>query len=93
MKISSASKILDYPAAVIQKFYFLLLKNSGTGNVEAKELICMTHGHELKWGNERGRGCAGQSGIKWGKWDNCNSVINKIKCILKKRRYILLVIR
>ena len=20
------------------------------GNVEAKELICMTHGHELRWG-------------------------------------------
>ena len=25
------------------------VKNS-IGNVEAKELICMTHGHELKWG-------------------------------------------
>ena len=26
------------------------VKNS-IGNVEAKELICMTHGHELKEGN------------------------------------------
>ena len=36
------------------------IKNN-IGNVEAKELICMTHGHELKGG----------------KWDNCNSIINK----------------
>ena len=33
-------------------------KNS-IGNVEAKELICMTHRHELKVGNVGGRGCAG----------------------------------
>ena len=38
-------------------------KNS-IGNLEAKELICMTHGHELKGGNVGGRGCAGQTGIK-----------------------------
>ena len=25
-----------------------------------------------------GRGCAGWSGVKGGKWDNCNSIINKI---------------
>ena len=37
------------------------VKNS-IGNVEAKELIYMTHGHELKGGM----------------WDNCNSIINKI---------------
>ena len=24
------------------------------GNGEAKELICMTHGHELRWGNDGG---------------------------------------
>ena len=24
------------------------------GNVEAKELMCMTHGHELRWGNAGG---------------------------------------
>ena len=42
------------------------MKNS-IGNVEAKELICMTHGHELKGGNAGGRGCAGWRGIKGGK--------------------------
>ena len=48
------------------------------GNVEAKELIiCMTHGHEVKGGNVGGRGCAGWREIKGGKWDNCNSIINK----------------
>ena len=33
-------------------------KNS-IGNVEAKELICMTHGHELKWENTGERGLQG----------------------------------
>ena len=35
-------------------------KNS-VGNVEAKDLVCTTHGHELKWGggDVGGRGCAG----------------------------------
>ena len=37
----------------------------------------MTHGYELR-GNVGGRGDAGQRGIKGGKWDNCNSIINKI---------------
>ena len=38
-------------------------KNS-VGNVEAKELICMTHGHEL-WGRGmwEGGGWAGWSGV------------------------------
>ena len=31
------------------------VKNS-IGNVEAKELICMTHGHELSWGEAGGSG-------------------------------------
>ena len=31
-----------------------------------------------------GRGCAGWSGVKRGKWDNCNSIINKI--YLKKKK-------
>ena len=44
-------------------------KNS-IGNVEAKELISMTHGHELQGGNVGGRGWAGWSGVKGGKWDN-----------------------
>ena len=34
------------------------------GNVEAKELTCMTHGHELRWGNIGGRKGAGWMGIK-----------------------------
>ena len=52
-------------------------KNS-VGNVEAKELINMTHGHELQEGGTvGGRGWAGGSGVKGGKWDNCNSIINK----------------
>ena len=38
----------------------------------------MIHGHELKRGNVGGRGCAGRRGIKQGKWDNWNSIINKI---------------
>ena len=44
----------------------------------------MTPGHELKGGNAGGRGCAGGRGyagwrgIKGGKWENCNSIINKI---------------
>ena len=32
-----------------------VVKNS-MGSGETKELICMTHGHELKWGNDGGRG-------------------------------------
>ena len=30
------------------------VKNS-IGNGEAKQLICMTHRHELRWGNDGGR--------------------------------------
>ena len=48
------------------------------GNVDAKELMCMAHGHELKGGNVGGRGCAGWRGVKGGKWDNCNSIIHKL---------------
>ena len=53
------------------------VKNS-IGNVEAKELICTTHGHELKGRNAGGRVCVRWRGIKGGKWDNCSSIINKI---------------
>ena len=35
------------------------VKNS-IGSGEAKELICMTHGHELRWRNVVGRWGAGQ---------------------------------
>ena len=38
----------------------------------------MTHGHELSGGNVGGRGVGR---MEWseggGKWDNCNSIINK----------------
>ena len=34
------------------------------GNGEAKELICMTHGNELRWGNAGGRGQYRVEGIK-----------------------------
>ena len=50
-------------------------KNS-VGNIEAKELISMTHGHELWGGNVGGRG-VGRMEWSGGKWDNCNSIINK----------------
>ena len=42
------------------------------GNGEAKELICMTHGHEIRWR----KGGEGDKGEK--KWEDCNSIINKI---------------
>ena len=41
------------------------VKNS-IGNVEAKKLICMTHGHELKGGKAVGRGDTGWRVIKGG---------------------------
>ena len=52
-------------------------KNS-IGNGEAKELTCTTHGHELKGGMQVGESVQDWRGIKWEKWDNCNSIINKI---------------
>ena len=42
----------------------------------------MTHGHELKGENVGAR----QRGIKGGKWDNCNSIMNKY--IKKKISFI-----
>ena len=49
------------------------------GSGQAKERICTTHGHELRWGNDGGVGyrAEGNKGEKK-KWDNCNSIINKI---------------
>ena len=52
------------------------VKNS-IGNVEAKELICMTHGHELKGGECRWEGNKGKNGTTV-------SIINKIYFKLKK---------
>ena len=49
-----------------------------TNNIGNGEVICMTHGHELRWGNNAGQD-TGWRGIKGRKkWDNCNSIINKI---------------
>ena len=61
------------------------------GNVEAKELTCMTHGHELRWGNAGGRGDGtGQRRIKGRKkWTNCNSIIYEI--YLKNTKYKKLI--
>ena len=58
------------------------VKNS-MGNREAKELTFMAHGHELSWGNAGGMDGTGQRGIKW---DNCNSIINKMYFLKKKKR-------
>ena len=49
------------------------------GNGEAKELICMTHGQELKSENDGGKRDTGWRGIKGRKkWYNSNSIIDKI---------------
>ena len=54
------------------------VKNS-IGNGIAKELTCMTHGHELRgWGEcWRKWGYQVEAG-KGEKWDNYNSIMNKI---------------
>ena len=52
---------------------------SSTGSGAAKELICMTDGHEQWWGNcLREWGMLGGGGQKGENQDNCNSIINKI---------------
>ena len=48
------------------------------GNGEAKELICMTHGYELKGEIAGGKGVTRQRGAKGENWDNCNGIINKM---------------
>ena len=55
--------------------------NNSIGNEVAKELICMTHGHELS----QEAGIAGRSGVVLGgdgqrgkNWDDCKSIINNI---------------
>ena len=49
------------------------------GNGETKELICMTHGHELRLGSDGGRGGYRMEENKGErKWDNCHSTVNKI---------------
>ena len=51
-------------------------KNS-IGNVEAKELICITHGHEIRRGMRVGAVCRMEGDKGGGEWNNCNSIINK----------------
>ena len=57
------------------------------GNGEAKELVCMTHGHEPMGGNAGGRGYRAEVNKGEKKLDNCNSIINKTyffkMCVLK----------
>ena len=48
------------------------------GNGEVKELVCMTHGHELRWGNAGGREVQGGGNKGEKKRDNCDSIIYKI---------------
>ena len=57
------------------------------GSGEAKELICMTHGHELsgEQGMLVGGMVQGRGELRGGKkWDNCNS--KSIKYIKKRTR-------
>ena len=51
---------------------------NGIGNRELKELMCTTHGHELRGVGNAGmlEGGGGMKGV--GNWENCNSIINKI---------------
>ena len=57
------------------------------GNGEDKELICMTHGQELRGeGMLEGRESMEWKGLKGRKkWDNCNSIINNI-CLKKEKK-------
>ena len=47
------------------------------GNRGLKELICTTHGHELRGGILESWGVQDGGGIKGENWENCNSIINK----------------
>ena len=48
------------------------------GNGEAEELICTTHGHELRWGNAGGRGYRVEGNKREEKMGQLNSIISKI---------------
>ena len=41
-----------------------MIKNR-MGSGEANDLICMSHGHELQWGNDDGRGGYRREGEKF----------------------------
>ena len=55
-----------------------MIKNN-IGNREAKELICVIHGHEQRgrYAEPDGTGVAGIGGKMGETWDNCNSIIMK----------------
>ena len=64
------------------------VKNS-IGNGEAKEYICMTHGHALRRVGE-GQwevGCRAEGNKREKKWDNYNSIINKIYLTKEKESF------
>ena len=48
------------------------------GNGVAKELICMTHGHEQWWGDGLREWQGSVAGARGGNPDNCNSMIRII---------------
>ena len=48
------------------------------GNGEAKEVTCMTHGHELRVVMAGRNGGYWIKGTKGKNWDNSNNMINKI---------------
>ena len=56
------------------------------GNGDAKELICMTHGHELRGRITGGKAVLGRRGERRKNWGNCNSMINNIYFFKKKER-------
>ena len=50
------------------------------GNGEAKKLICMTHGHELRGGLLlEGKGVPDGGGQMGNKWNNCDNIIKYTK--------------
>ena len=61
-----------------------VIKNT-IGNVETKELIRTTHGHELRRGMLEGKGVVQGGGGCRRKKDNCHSIINKIYLKIKKK--------
>ena len=54
------------------------VKNS-IGNGQAKELICTTHGHELRGGDAGEKGTEGQRGIR-GEKNGTTVITYSIKC-------------
>ena len=51
---------------------------NGIGNREFIELICTTHGHELRGGMWVREGVLGRGGVRGRNWENGNSIINQI---------------